>query len=388
MKTLYSILIDNYKPGAELYMFGFSRGSYILRSLSSIIRVFGIMKKTAFSGRAVNKLFEKYKRYNQSEQKEKPVLNPDHFHKVESIKFLGLFDTVSGLSEEEEKEHDVWLDEKFVNSYCHLMATNLTSPYFNISFVRRGKVENPLKHCEQIVPDEKTNRIEIQCPGDHSGVGGGWEQQPMKNKCLSNSTLKLMADSARRSGLSFENILFTAYPTYDTSTWKEGIRSVLDPVHMYQFSLAEWSLHQVVNIFKRRACRMNAPIKVRLYCKEESGYHMRIVETGERDSEPGILEPMLIYSPRDHMKKTDKHRRSRSRGARRRRLDFTAYEKKRFNKDERKFFQNLYDRFEKMQKSPLKPGSMRSLRKEIDKELSKNAKLFSQFRQSASTLPY
>src|SRR6185437_13398424 len=41
----YKFIVWNYEPGDELYLFGFSRGAYTVRSLAGMIRRCGILKK-------------------------------------------------------------------------------------------------------------------------------------------------------------------------------------------------------------------------------------------------------------------------------------------------------------------------------------------------------
>ena len=40
----YRFVINNYEPGDELFLFGFSRGAFTVRSLSGLIRNSGILK--------------------------------------------------------------------------------------------------------------------------------------------------------------------------------------------------------------------------------------------------------------------------------------------------------------------------------------------------------
>lgn len=41
----YRYLVQNYAPGDEIYLFGFSRGSYTVRSLCGLINNCGILKR-------------------------------------------------------------------------------------------------------------------------------------------------------------------------------------------------------------------------------------------------------------------------------------------------------------------------------------------------------
>jgi len=46
IKECYRFIFDNYEAGDSIYLFGFSRGSTTVRSLSSFIHLFGILPKS------------------------------------------------------------------------------------------------------------------------------------------------------------------------------------------------------------------------------------------------------------------------------------------------------------------------------------------------------
>jgi uncharacterized protein (DUF2235 family) len=56
----YKWLIDNFEPGDELFIFGFSRGAYTARSLSGFISKCGLLEKGA--PLSVSQLFNRYRR--------------------------------------------------------------------------------------------------------------------------------------------------------------------------------------------------------------------------------------------------------------------------------------------------------------------------------------
>ena len=56
----YEWLIDNYSPGDDIFIFGFSRGAYTARSLAGLVAKHGLLKAGAALG--VKQLYERYKR--------------------------------------------------------------------------------------------------------------------------------------------------------------------------------------------------------------------------------------------------------------------------------------------------------------------------------------
>ena len=60
--SAYEWLVENYQPGDEVFIFGFSRGAYTARSLSGFISKCGLLKLGAPLG--VNQLYTRYRRPN------------------------------------------------------------------------------------------------------------------------------------------------------------------------------------------------------------------------------------------------------------------------------------------------------------------------------------
>jgi hypothetical protein len=146
IKEVYSFISTNYAPGDEIYLFGFSRGSAAVRSLSNFIRTYGLNR----DGHIIKQSFKDYQNgckslgsaaaLEDNEVKfsfatEKDGSNPLHNNvKQPTIKFIGIFDTVHGLKDEEFRQHDFSYHRGFHERFCHLMASNITSNYHNLPF--------------------------------------------------------------------------------------------------------------------------------------------------------------------------------------------------------------------------------------------------------------
>ena len=96
VQDAYRFLVDNYEPGDELYLLGFSRGAYTARSTSGLIRNAGILRPEHkdLVGRA-------YAMYRNKEKPDAP--NAVEFRRQYShsdttpIRFIGVWDTVGAL---------------------------------------------------------------------------------------------------------------------------------------------------------------------------------------------------------------------------------------------------------------------------------------------------
>jgi uncharacterized protein (DUF2235 family) len=107
--SAYEWLIDNYMPGDEIFIFGFSRGAYTARSLSGFISKCGLLQSGAPLG--VNQLFTRYRRAGQRTIRDLIAAQADgqtadfsfeekwmlKYALAVPIKFVGVFDTVGEL---------------------------------------------------------------------------------------------------------------------------------------------------------------------------------------------------------------------------------------------------------------------------------------------------
>jgi uncharacterized protein (DUF2235 family) len=107
--SAYEWLIDNYEPGDEIFIFGFSRGAYTARSLSGFVSKCGLLESGAPLG--VNQLFKRYQRSGAKTIREliaeqnsggKTDFSFEEgwmlkYARAVPIKFIGVFDTVGAL---------------------------------------------------------------------------------------------------------------------------------------------------------------------------------------------------------------------------------------------------------------------------------------------------
>lgn len=95
----YRFIVHNYEPGDQLYLFGFSRGAYTVRSLGGLIRNCGILRRK-FAGR-IDAAYELYRQRGKasspSEDKARDFRARNAWADISGIEFIGVFDTVGSL---------------------------------------------------------------------------------------------------------------------------------------------------------------------------------------------------------------------------------------------------------------------------------------------------
>lgn len=207
IQDAYRFLCLNYSDGDEIYLFGFSRGAYTVRSIAGLIYNSGLLRR--YHIREVAKAYELY-----CHRGSKPSdLEAINFRKTYGdrvpITLLGCWDTVGSLGIPDLTPH-LKLDEKLNNKY-RFHDTTLNSMIKNalhaVAIDEQRKVFNvtPMKKNPD-APDQKLRQVWF--PGDHGSVGGGTEVQSK----LADNALKWMIDSVGELGLGLEFDISNIYP--------------------------------------------------------------------------------------------------------------------------------------------------------------------------------
>lgn len=94
----YRYIVQNYSPGDEIYLFGFSRGAYTVRCLCGLINNCGIVTRP--DAKLIQQAFDHYK------MKTKPfapdgersvAFRQQHSHPSREVAFVGVWDTVGAM---------------------------------------------------------------------------------------------------------------------------------------------------------------------------------------------------------------------------------------------------------------------------------------------------
>ncbi|KAJ3383921.1 hypothetical protein HDU84_003280 [Entophlyctis sp. JEL0112] len=217
----YAWLAKTYKEGDEIYAFGFSRGSTIVRSLFSFIRFAGLAHADKFNDHdslmeRVNEAFDIYKsRETDPSGKSKKIAEFKEAHCWHHVdmKFIGVFDTVEALDVPKTysslvpstalTEIEEAMGNIEPNNYHDLtIGTIVQHAYHAISIdEKRGYFPPTMFEAvdERKLPKGFT-REQKWFRGSHADVGGGWWE-----KGLSDIALDWMIDNARKAGLSIRN---------------------------------------------------------------------------------------------------------------------------------------------------------------------------------------
>ncbi|PGH11460.1 hypothetical protein AJ79_04835 [Helicocarpus griseus UAMH5409] len=225
----YRFLMRRYKPGAKIYLFGFSRGAYTARFLSEMVDYTGLPKADneelvpliwkafwTFRFRSEKKHHtERYNAYRFLRTCRETLCNP-----VSRTHFLGLFDTVNSVAELKQEcegvptariiRHAVSIDERRLKFQPVLISPRIGNRGNWLLEKNRKDQKNKGKDAADDVDSDSDDEDavdleEVYFAGDHSDVGGGHELEPAEMWPASHVPLVWMLGEAAKAGLTFND---------------------------------------------------------------------------------------------------------------------------------------------------------------------------------------
>ena len=203
----YRWLVENYEPGDELFLFGFSRGAFTARSLAGLIRNCGILRREL--GDKVDVAYDLYRSARPEEHPNSAgaeLFRKVHSHAPVGIHVLGVWDTVGALGipgrgfnaiNKRWRFHDTTLSSS-VSAAFHALAVD----------ERRGAYVPTLwTEPDRRIEPPSAGPVGCACPagrevaqvwfsGVHSDVGGGYPESE-----LADVTFRWMTQRAAAHGL-------------------------------------------------------------------------------------------------------------------------------------------------------------------------------------------
>lgn len=216
--SAYRWLAIHYRTGDRIFLIGFSRGAFTVRSLGGMIAACGLVDLCSVATeeeqwKLVNDLYrDGYRRKVPGWIQTWPVHRDENGDPV-SIHFLGVWDTVGALGIPNDMAilnllddprryhfHNTRLSAK-VRHARHAVALDEQRASFAPALWteddgRTPKADIPLADFESGAASQSV--LQVWFPGVHCDVGGGYRE-----KGLSDGALKWMMDEARSVGLAF-----------------------------------------------------------------------------------------------------------------------------------------------------------------------------------------
>jgi uncharacterized protein (DUF2235 family) len=197
IQDCYRFIVQNYNPGDELYLFGFSRGAYTVRSLSGFIYNCGILERS--HARRIQQAVDLYKDRDEHPTEPKSVRFRSRYAHREPlrIKFIGVWDTVGALGI---PIHILgFLNEKHV-FHDTKIGPNVACARHALSIDERRDDFEPTIWQRRSGMDLK----QVWFAGVHADIGGGYPPDG-RGRQLSDIPLAWIVREAGVEGLAFED---------------------------------------------------------------------------------------------------------------------------------------------------------------------------------------
>jgi uncharacterized protein (DUF2235 family) len=214
IRSAYQFIAQNYFPGDEIYLVGFSRGAFTARSLAGLITACGILFRQSLSALPDAWIYYRSPKPHSAAAFAQKYQVQSHLEPV--ITFLGVWDTVGSLGIP---------GSLFTATNKERFAFHDTTPS---PLVKRGVQALAIdEHRHDFTPTFWTGPIparatiqQVWFAGAHSDVGGGY-----KTRRLADIPLVWMAKQAETTGLALDwtclpnpSTLEAAAPSHDSSS--------------------------------------------------------------------------------------------------------------------------------------------------------------------------
>jgi len=217
IRRAYGYLASRYRPGDKIFLIGYSRGAYAVRSLAGVIDTVGLLRADAATVRNIR---QAYRLYQQAELSDASRAFSDAYcHSNAGIEFIGVWDTVKALGirlpllwKRSERKH------QFHN---HQLGRSVRKGVQALARDETREVFTPVLWDST----EETNGRVVQMwfrgtHGDIGGMLGGF----MPARLLSNIPLIWVLEQAEQSGLVLPRNWSVRFPTDPTApsvgTWR------------------------------------------------------------------------------------------------------------------------------------------------------------------------
>jgi uncharacterized protein (DUF2235 family) len=202
----YRFLAQNYEPGDEIFIIGFSRGAYTARSLAGMVAGVGLLTKISLVEERLPEAVHLYQRTDLpggALGESVDEFRHDHCHHSAKVTFLGVFDTVGalgvpGFERDTPRFHDVQLSDQVLCAR-HALAIDETRLKFEPTFWEASD-----DAADTLREDPRVKQVWFE--GAHSDIGGGYADTG-----LSDTVLLWMAGEAHAAGLVFDVALLRTY---------------------------------------------------------------------------------------------------------------------------------------------------------------------------------
>lgn len=198
IKRAYGYLASRYRPGDRIFLFGFSRGAYAVRSLAGVIDQVGLLKPQYATERHIETAYRHYR--------QKPgravagEFSDRRCHSEIDIEMIGVWDTVKALGL---CLPIIWRFSTPKHAFHnHSLGPHIRHGYHALALNETRRVYAPvLWNTDPGCPTAKGRVEQVWFRGSHGDIGGQLDGYHAARP-LSNVTLNWMLEKAHWHGLA------------------------------------------------------------------------------------------------------------------------------------------------------------------------------------------
>jgi T6SS, Phospholipase effector Tle1-like, catalytic domain len=190
VKACYGFLADNYRPGDEIFLFGFSRGAFVVRSLAGMIGAVGMLRKDEMARFADVWNWYCLGRDNRPEAILQQLA--PHRQREVDIECIGVWDTVGALGipgtrlcAQAFEFHDTALGPHVRHAFQALAIDERRGNFQAAIWVPFDRMRRRRGAAAAATEPEHHGPLQVLkqmwFPGVHSNVGGGYPQHGMSD---------------------------------------------------------------------------------------------------------------------------------------------------------------------------------------------------------------
>ena len=203
IRQCYRFLVDHYHPGDYVYLFGFSRGAYTVRSLAALVRNCGVidpekLERGTSIDTAVDNAFELYRKRGDATAPRARLavdFRVRNSHPDFRITCIGVWDTVGSLGIPVGLLGH--LTSHLVGFHDVTLSSWIDRAYHAVAIDERRRPFVPTLWLQQPDARDQGQRIEQRWfTGVHSDVGGGY---PWPDRGLATLALRWMMDRVTKA---------------------------------------------------------------------------------------------------------------------------------------------------------------------------------------------
>ena len=194
IRRAYGWLASQYREGDRIYLFGYSRGAYAVRSLAGVIDRVGLVRREEATERAIRQVWRHYRQGPETEAARAFVQAYCHAEPV--VQMVGVWDTVKALGL---RLPLLWmLTEKHTVFHNHQLGRTVRHGFHALALNETRAVFDPVMW--QSPRDWQGNVEQVWFKGSHGDVGGQVGTYPAARP-LANIPLVWMLERAEAAGL-------------------------------------------------------------------------------------------------------------------------------------------------------------------------------------------